>query len=46
VDSYHFGKPDPDPIHSQKPDQDLYQFRYSVALEAQNGAMEGLGRSQ
>jgi hypothetical protein len=46
MDSYHFEKPDPDPIQGQKPDPDLHQIHYSETVEAQNGAMEDLGRSQ
>ncbi len=44
MDPYHFGNPDPN--QSRKPDTDPHQILNSGAVEAQNGAMEGLGRSQ
>ncbi len=46
IDLYQFGKPDPDSIQSQNPEPDPHQIQNSGAVEAQNGAMEGIGRSQ
>jgi hypothetical protein len=46
TDPYNFGNPDPDRNQSQKPYSDPHEILNLDAVEAQNGAMEGLGPSQ
>ncbi len=44
--SAYFGKPDPYPHRNEKLDPDPHHSQNSGAVEAQNGAIEGHGRSQ